>query len=104
MDVKMVKKFCWKAIFMADGYKTETTRLSNYSTVVSWDTVIICLNIVAFNYLNILPVDVDNADISATCCEWVWMHAGPEFSNCEGKVLITRQALYGLKSSGAAFR
>ena len=69
LDVKMGKKFCCKAIFMADGYKTETTRLSNYSTVVSWDTVIICLKIVAFNDLNVIPVDVDNADISATCCE-----------------------------------
>ena len=31
------------------------------------------------------------------------MRAGPELGNCEGKVLIIRQDLYGLKSSGAAF-
>ena len=32
------------------------------------------------------------------------MCAGPEFGNREGKVLIITQSMYGLKSSGAAFR
>ena len=32
------------------------------------------------------------------------MRAVPEFGNHEGKVLIIRKALYGQKSSGAAFR
>ena len=32
------------------------------------------------------------------------MRDGPEFGSHEGQVLIIRQALYGLKSSGAAFR
>ena len=32
------------------------------------------------------------------------MQAGPEFGRLQGKVLVVKKALYGLKSSGAAFR
>ena len=42
--------------------------------------------------------------LSALCREKAWLHAGPEFGHLQGKVLIVKKALYGLKSSGAAFR
>ena len=32
------------------------------------------------------------------------MTAGPEFGHMQGKMLVIKKALYGLKSSGAAFR
>ena len=32
------------------------------------------------------------------------MTAGPEFGNLQGKILVITKTLYGLKSSGAAFR
>ena len=35
----------------------------------------------------------------------VWLRGGPEFGHQQGRVLVTiKKALYGLKSSGAAFR
>ena len=34
----------------------------------------------------------------------IWTRAGPEFGSDQGKIMIIVRALYGLKSSGAAFR
>ena len=61
------------------------------------------MTITALNDLYILAAYVYNYYLSELCHERVWISAGPEFGNCEGKVAIVRQALYGLKSSGAAF-
>ena len=103
-DIKMAENFRRKARFVADGHKTKTPSAITYSTVVSRDSVRICLTIAALNDLEVLAADVENAYLTAPCRERVWMRAGPEFGNREGKILIIKQALYGLKSSGAAFR
>ena len=58
----------------------------------------------AFNDLDILACDIQNAYLTADCCEKILTKAGPEFGSEAGKVMIVRKALYGLKSSGAAFR
>ena len=42
--------------------------------------------------------------MTAKCREKIWTRAGPEFGSDEGKVMIIVRALYGLRSSGAAFR
>ena len=34
----------------------------------------------------------------------IWTSAGPEFGSEEGTIMIVKMELYGLKSSGAAFR
>ena len=44
-----------------------------------------------------------NAYLTAKCREKIWTISGPEFGTEAGKIMIVR-ALYGLKSSGAAFR
>jgi Reverse transcriptase (RNA-dependent DNA polymerase) len=49
--------------------------------------------------LKVLGCDVSNAYLNAPCRENIWVHAGPEFSNDEGAVMIVQKALYGLKSS-----
>ncbi len=55
--------------------------------------------------LEILSCDIGNAYINAPCREKIWCVAGPEFGpEDEGSVLIIERALYGLKSSGAAWR
>jgi hypothetical protein len=41
---------------------------------------------------------------TAPCREKIWVNAGPEFGNDEGKVMIVRKALYGLKSSGFSWK
>lgn len=89
---------------MGDGHKTETPTSITYSSVVTRDSVRICLLIAALNELEILAADIENAYLTAPCREKCWTWAGPEFGSNEGKPLIVMKALYGLKSSGAAFR
>jgi Reverse transcriptase (RNA-dependent DNA polymerase) len=62
------------------------------------------LLIAPMNDLEIVAADVGNANLNADCQEKIWFIAGPEFGTKKGKVLIIRKALYGLKSSGAAWR
>jgi len=42
--------------------------------------------------------------LNAECREKIWTVAGPEFGSDEGTVMLITRALYGLKSSGAAWR
>ena len=51
-----------------------------------------------------MACDIQNAYLTANCCEKIWTYAGPEFGSERGQPMIIRKALYGLKSSGAAFR
>ena len=72
--------------------------------MVSKDSVRIALTIAALNGLKVLGCDIQNAYLTAKCREKIWTIAGPEFGTDAGKVMIIVRALYGLKSSGAAFR
>ena len=56
------------------------------------------------NDLDIEGADIENAYLTAPCREKVWLKGGIEFGDMEGEVLIFEKALYGLKSSGEAFR
>jgi hypothetical protein len=103
-DVKMGENFRRKARFMAEGHKTKTPAAMCYSSVVSRDSVRIALTIAALNGLDILACDIQNAYLTADCREKVWIIAGPEFGSEAGKNMLVKKALYGLKSSGAAFR
>ncbi len=105
-DVKLGENFRRKARFVADGQKRTNTPTSvTYSTVVSRDcSVRICLTLAALNDLDVLAADIENAYLTAPCCEKVWLHGGAEFGHRQGKVLVVRKALQGLKSSGAGFR
>ena len=103
-DVKLGENFRRKARLVADGHKTDPPSSVTYSSVVSRDSVRICLLIAALNDLDVQSADVENAYLTAPCREKVWTMAGPEFGSDNGKPLIITKALYGLKSSGAAYR
>ena len=103
-DIKMGENFRRKARLVADGHKTATPATITYSSVVSRDSVRIALTIAALNDLKILACDILNAYLTAPCREKFWCTAGPEFGSDRGKTMIVVRALYGLKSSGAAFR
>jgi hypothetical protein len=104
-DIKMGENFRRKARLVADGHKTATPATITYSSVVSRDSVRIALTIAALNDLKILACDILNAYLTAPCREkFSWCKAGPEFGPDCGKTMIVVRALYGLKSSGAAFR
>lgn len=103
-DVKLGENFRRKARYCADGHKTGTPASVTYSTVVSRDSVRILLTVAAFNDLDILGADVQNAFLTAPNKEKCWMDAGPEFGPEEGKTFLVVRALYGLKSASFSFR
>jgi hypothetical protein len=56
------------------------------------------------NGLDVLAGDVTNAYLNAPCREKIWFEGKLETGQDNGKVLVLTRALYGLKSSGAAWR
>jgi hypothetical protein len=104
-DVKLGENFRRKARLVAQGNKTEDPDVITFSSVVSRESVRICLLAAALNGLDLKACDIKNAYLTAPNKEKVYVVAGPEFGpELCGKVLIVVKALYGLKSAGAAFR
>ena len=101
-DVKM--DLTRKARFVAEGHMTEAPASTTFSGVVSRDSVRIAFLIAALNNIEIMACDVGNAYLNAPCREKVWFTAGSEFDSRQGTVVKVVRALYGLKSSGAAWR
>lgn len=58
----------------------------------------------ALNDLDILAADIQNAYLNAPTEEKVWFRAGEEWGDNAGKPVLIVRALYGLKSSGQAWR
>ena len=103
-DIKFGENFRRKARMVAGGHTTSTPSTLTYSSVVSRDSVRIALTIAALNGLKVLAADIENAYLTAPCREKIWTVAGPEFGSDAGKKMLIVRALYGLKTSGAAFR
>jgi hypothetical protein len=102
-DIKM--DFTRKACFVAGGHKTDPPMSLTYSSVVSRDSVRIGFLLAALNGLDILAADIGNAYINANVREKVYFIAGDEFgASRKGKPVVIIKALYGLKTSGAAWR
>lgn len=93
-----------KARFVAGGHWTDTPTQLTYSSVVTHESVRIAFLIAALNELEVLSADIGNAYLQAPAQEKVHTTAGPEFgSSCHGQTVIIVRAMYGLKSSGAAW-
>jgi hypothetical protein len=103
-DIKMGENFRRKARLVANGNLTDTPPTLTYSSVVSRDSVRIALLVAALNDLQLLSCDIQNAYLTADCRERIYIVAGPEFGSEAGSLMLVKKALYGLKSSGAAFR
>jgi hypothetical protein len=102
-DVKM--DFTRKARFVAGGHMTDLPSNITYSSVVARDSVRLAFLLAALNDLEILGGDIGNAYLQAETKEKVHTICGPEFGHAlQGRFAIIRRALYGLKSSGAAWR
>ena len=102
-DIKM--DFTRKARFVAGGHMTNPPTSLTYSSVVSRDSVRIAFLLAALNDIELLAADVGNAYLNAPTKEQVYTTAGPEFGpELQGRLIIIVRALYGLKSSGAAWR
>ena len=94
-DVKLGENFRRKARLVGDGHKTGPPASVTYSSVVSRDSVRICLLLAALNELEIKCADIKNAYLTAPNREKVYTWAGPEFGSDEGKpFIITRAVSY----------
>jgi hypothetical protein len=100
-DVKM--DFTCKARLVAGGHVTEVPSNLTYSSIVSRDSVRMIFLLAALNDLDILAADIGNAYLNASTREKVYAIAGKEFGSRAGEPVIIVRALYGLKSSGAAW-
>jgi Reverse transcriptase (RNA-dependent DNA polymerase) len=103
-DIKLGENFRRKARFGAGGHTTETASSLTYSSVVSRDSVCIALLIAALNGLDLKACDIQNEYLTSDCRKKIYTIAGAEFGSEKGSIFIVKKALYGLKSSGAAFR
>ena len=101
-DIKM--DLSRKARFVAVGHTTETPVSLTYSSVVSRESVRIAFLIASLYDIDICAADVGNAYLNADCRERIYTIAGDEFQSERGCIMIIKKALYGLKSSGAAWR
>ena len=88
-----------KARYVAGGHLTDPPNHMTYSTVVSRDSVRICLTIAALNGLDISACDIGNAYLNAETQEKVYFVAGPEWRDKQGRAVVIVRALYGLRSS-----
>ena len=103
-DVKLGENFRRKALLVTGGYMTDTPASMTYRSVISRDSVCICLTLTALNDLKVLSGDIQNANLTAPNKEKIFVKAGPEFDSNEGKLFIVERALSGLRSAGARFR
>jgi hypothetical protein len=101
-DVKL--DFTRKTRLVAGGHVTDPPAIITYASVVSRESVRIALLIAALNDCNVLGADISNAYLTAPTTERVWTVLGPEWGADAGRRAIIVRALYGLKSSGAAYR
>jgi Reverse transcriptase (RNA-dependent DNA polymerase) len=102
-DVKL--DFTRKAQLVARGDLSDTPPTLTYSSVVSRESVYIAFVIAALNALDLTIFDVGNAYLNASTTEKLYCFSGKGFGpEEEGSMMIIRRELYGLKSSGAAYR
>ncbi len=102
-DIKM-DTYQFKARMVGGGHMTETPASMTYASVVLRDSVrIALLTIAALNELEVMAGDIQNAYLTAPCKEKITITRGPEFGEDKGKTAEIVRALYGLKSSGAAY-
>jgi hypothetical protein len=100
-DVKMTLE--QKARYVAGGHQTEPPK--DITFVVSRDSIRIAFLVAALNGLDVLSADISGAYLNAKAAEKVFTIAGKEFgADKEGRVDIITRALYGLRSSGKAWR
>ena len=102
-DVKMTLER--KARYVAGGHQTQPTKDITFASVVSRDSIRIAFLIAALNDLDVLSADISGAYLNANAAEKVYTIAGREFgAEKEGRVVVITRALYGLRSSGKAWR
>ena len=98
-------EFLRKSLMVANRVMTKVTSIPTCSSIVSRYSVDIEFLIAELNDLNIMACDVVNAYLNAPCRENIWSALGPYHRpEKTGNIMVTGRDLYGLKSSGSAWR
>ena len=92
-----------KGRLVIGGHMVDTDNIACYAPVVKTESVRMIQAIAQKNGLGVVTGDVSSAYLNAKARELIWTKAGPEFGNDEGKIILIRRALYGLRSSAAAW-
>lgn len=97
-----------KARLVAGGHLNKNVpRHTTYSSVVSRESVRICFMLAALNNLDVLSGDISNAYLNAKPLEKCHVTITDDIlfgPSARGKTAIISRALYGMKSSGNAWR
>jgi hypothetical protein len=102
-DVK--PDFTRKARFVAGGHMTDPPSSITYASVVSQESVRLAFLLAALNDVEVKAADIGNAYLNAPCQEKIFIKCGLEFGpEMVGRKARVVRALYGLKSSGYAWR
>jgi len=104
-DVKM--DLTCKARICARGDQTEPPVSFTYASVVTRESIrldILSADMASLNHLDILSADIAGAYFIVKCAEKIYTVLGSEFGDLEGRTAIVEKALYGLCSSGYAWR
>ena len=97
-----------KARLVAGGHLNKNVpKHTTYSSVVSRESVRICFTLAALNNLDVLSGDISNAYLHAKPLEKCHVTINDDIlfgPSAKGKVAVICRALYGMKSSGNAWR
>jgi hypothetical protein len=100
-DVKM--DFPRKARLVAGGHLTDPPEALTYSSVVSRRSVRLAFMLAKLNDLEMISTNIRNAHLNAEVTEKNYAIAGPKFGELQGCTVVVVNALYCLKSAGAAW-
>jgi len=100
-DVKM--DLTRKARMCAGGHVTDPPNPDTYSGVVECESVRLAFLLAGVNNMEVCMSDIGNAYVHAKTLELVFAIAIAPFGEDEGCIVIIVKALYGLKTSGAAW-
>ena len=89
---------------VANGHTASPPSSITYSSVVSRESVRIAFLLTSLYDLDIFACDIGNAYINTKYREKLWTEIVTKFGTEKGVVMIIERALYGIKSSGAAWR
>ena len=103
-DINMGGRFTPKARYLAGGHTTDPPSSITYYIVVSIDSIRIAFTLAALNNVEIRAAEIGNAYLKTKCREKIWSVAETDFGSDKGKVVLAVRSLYGLKSSGAAWK
>ena len=101
-DVKM--DLTRKARICAQGDQTDPPLALTYASVVTRESVRLAFLLATLNGNKLLAADISGAYLNAPCAERIHTVLSPESGELQGRTAVFVKAIYGLRSSGFAFR